>query len=173
METTVAVVTGASRGLGQALAEQLLQAGASVITLARGNNADLAGIAEKHGSRFPVVSAQTGIVRSTNKRDVRTGDTPQPMLIAPAPDDHQRKTELIESLYHRLYLFGPCQTGDDEEMLALASEDDLFLAGCAQGQSWRIHDLGILPIVFLDPLCRIARIGDQYIRTFRCLTVPQ
>lgn len=52
METTVAVVTGASRGLGHALAEQLLQSGASVITLARGSNARLADAAGKHASRL-------------------------------------------------------------------------------------------------------------------------
>lgn len=52
METTVAVVTGASRGLGQSLAEQLLQSGATVITLARSSNNELADVAEKHGARL-------------------------------------------------------------------------------------------------------------------------
>lgn len=50
--STVAIVTGASRGLGLALAEQLLQAGASVITLARGSNDALAEKAAQHGARL-------------------------------------------------------------------------------------------------------------------------
>ena len=50
--TTVAVVTGASRGLGFALAQQLLQTGATVITLARNHNAQLAKTAEQQGARL-------------------------------------------------------------------------------------------------------------------------
>jgi sepiapterin reductase len=39
--STYAIVTGASRGLGLALAQGLLQAGARVLTLSRGHNAEL------------------------------------------------------------------------------------------------------------------------------------
>jgi len=55
--TTVAVVTGASRGLGFALASQLLASGAAVITLARNRNPDLAAIAEQQGARLQQLQA--------------------------------------------------------------------------------------------------------------------
>ena len=54
---TVAVVTGASRGLGKALAEQLLGAGARVITIARSHNPALAEIAQRHGAPLQQVLA--------------------------------------------------------------------------------------------------------------------
>lgn len=50
--TTVAVVTGASRGLGLALARGLLASGATVITLARHTNPELAEEARRHGARL-------------------------------------------------------------------------------------------------------------------------
>jgi len=55
--TTVAVVTGASRGLGLALASQLLASGATVITLARSSSPELDGIARKHGARLQPLQA--------------------------------------------------------------------------------------------------------------------
>ena len=54
---TVAVVTGASRGLGRALAEQLLGSGARVITIARSHNPALAEIAQRHGASLQQVQA--------------------------------------------------------------------------------------------------------------------
>lgn len=50
--TTVAVITGATRGLGYSLADRLLAAGATVITLARSRSDGLAGIAKQHGARL-------------------------------------------------------------------------------------------------------------------------
>src|SRR5690606_28299619 len=55
--STVAVVTGASRGLGEALAEQLLASGASVITLARNQNPRLAEVAAQSGARLQQLGA--------------------------------------------------------------------------------------------------------------------
>ncbi len=54
--STVAVVTGASRGLGEALAEQLLVSGASVISLARSQNARLAEVAAQTGAHLEQLS---------------------------------------------------------------------------------------------------------------------
>lgn len=54
---TVAVVTGASRGLGRALAGQLLAGGATVITLARGSSPELAEAADRHGARLQQLTA--------------------------------------------------------------------------------------------------------------------
>src|SRR5690606_30705989 len=56
-ESTVAIVTGASRGLGEAFAEQLLDAGASVITLARDSNPRLAELASAEGARLQQLQA--------------------------------------------------------------------------------------------------------------------
>lgn len=47
--STYAIVTGASRGLGLALAQGLLQAGARVLTLSRGHNAELEAQAAQAG----------------------------------------------------------------------------------------------------------------------------
>ena len=47
--STYAIVTGASRGLGLALAQGLLQAGAGVLTLARSHNAELEAQAAQAG----------------------------------------------------------------------------------------------------------------------------
>lgn len=47
--STVAVITGASRGLGQALASEWLRTGATVITLARTLSDELAGVASELG----------------------------------------------------------------------------------------------------------------------------
>lgn len=55
--TTVAVVTGATRGLGLALAGRLLESGAAVITLARGHSAELAETAQRHGARLQQLQA--------------------------------------------------------------------------------------------------------------------
>lgn len=55
--STVAVVTGATRGLGQALAAQLLAQGATVITLARGRSTELAELARQHGARLQQLQA--------------------------------------------------------------------------------------------------------------------
>jgi len=55
--STVAVVTGATRGLGLALAGQLLAGGAAVITLARTQSAELADIAREHGARLQQLQA--------------------------------------------------------------------------------------------------------------------
>lgn len=46
------IVTGASRGLGRAIAEQLLQAGQQVLAIARRPDPALAGIAAARGARF-------------------------------------------------------------------------------------------------------------------------
>src|SRR5690606_13016556 len=50
--TTVAVITGATRGLGYSMADRLLAAGATVITLARSSSAGLADVAKQHGARL-------------------------------------------------------------------------------------------------------------------------
>ncbi|NYT24258.1 SDR family NAD(P)-dependent oxidoreductase [Alcaligenaceae bacterium] len=55
--TTIAVISGASRGLGFALASELLASGATVITLARGSNAALGAVADEHGSRVQQLQA--------------------------------------------------------------------------------------------------------------------
>ncbi|NLC35144.1 MAG: SDR family NAD(P)-dependent oxidoreductase [Alcaligenaceae bacterium] len=55
--STVAVITGASRGLGLAMAGQLLAAGATVITLARGTSPALAETAQRHGARLQQLQA--------------------------------------------------------------------------------------------------------------------
>lgn len=47
--STLAIVTGASRGLGEALALELIHAGTPVITLARGRSAALERAGEQHG----------------------------------------------------------------------------------------------------------------------------
>ncbi|MFA7669571.1 MAG: SDR family oxidoreductase [Burkholderiaceae bacterium] len=55
--TTIAVISGASRGLGFALASELLASGATVITLSRNSNAELDAIAAQHGSRVQQLQA--------------------------------------------------------------------------------------------------------------------
>ena len=55
--STVAVVTGASRGLGLALAKQLLSSGASVVTIARSTSDELAQAATTHGARLQQLQA--------------------------------------------------------------------------------------------------------------------
>lgn len=55
--STVAIVTGASRGLGQALALGLLKPGTQLITLARSHNAALATQAAKSGVLLQQVQA--------------------------------------------------------------------------------------------------------------------
>ena len=55
--STVAVVTGASRGLGQALAGRLLASGAHVITIARSQNTELTDLARQHGARLQQIQA--------------------------------------------------------------------------------------------------------------------
>lgn len=65
--TTVAMVTGASRGLGLALARGLLASGATVITLARTHNAELAAEAQQLGAslrQIPCDLADTAAVES-------------------------------------------------------------------------------------------------------------
>jgi benzil reductase ((S)-benzoin forming) len=54
---TVAIVTGASRGLGQALAAALLEQGAHVIALARGRNAELDRLAGQGSGRLEQIQA--------------------------------------------------------------------------------------------------------------------
>lgn len=53
----VAVVTGASRGLGLHLAGQLLAEGATVVTLSRSHSAELAAQAQQHGARLQQLQA--------------------------------------------------------------------------------------------------------------------
>lgn len=53
----VAVVTGASRGLGFSLARELLASGATVITLARNQNTELGEFAEQNGGRLQQLRA--------------------------------------------------------------------------------------------------------------------
>lgn len=55
--STVAVITGASRGLGHALAAELLASGATVITLARSSDPALAETARRHGARLQQLQA--------------------------------------------------------------------------------------------------------------------
>lgn len=55
--TTVAVVTGASRGLGRSLAARLLESGATVITLARTQSGELAQKAQQTGARLQQLEA--------------------------------------------------------------------------------------------------------------------
>jgi sepiapterin reductase len=55
--STVAVITGASRGLGNALALALLQPGTQLITVARGPNAALADQASASGSPLQQIQA--------------------------------------------------------------------------------------------------------------------
>lgn len=67
----VAVVTGASRGLGQALAAQLLASGVTVITLARNPNPELAEVAARHGARLHELQAdlsQTASIEAAAQR---------------------------------------------------------------------------------------------------------
>src|SRR5690554_3887988 len=54
---TVAIVTGASRGLGQALALGLLQQGAQVITVSRNHDASLARHAADNGLKLQQIQA--------------------------------------------------------------------------------------------------------------------
>lgn len=56
-ESTIAVVTGATRGLGLALADQLLESGATVITLARSHSTELEDAAARHGARLQQLQA--------------------------------------------------------------------------------------------------------------------
>lgn len=79
--TTVAVVTGASRGLGLALARALLSSGATVITLSRHSNAQLATDAGQNGARLQQLQADlsdasaietaAGLVSAALPRDAR------------------------------------------------------------------------------------------------------
>jgi len=62
--STVAVVTGASRGLGLALAGRLLARGATVITLARNSSPRLAAIAQQHGARLQQLRADLSLTAS-------------------------------------------------------------------------------------------------------------
>lgn len=55
--STVAVITGASRGLGHALAGQLLSSGARVITLARNRSSALDEVAAQHNGRLQQLQA--------------------------------------------------------------------------------------------------------------------
>lgn len=57
LSSTVAVVTGASRGLGEALAARLLADGARVITVSRTRSAHLAEIAARNGALLQQIDA--------------------------------------------------------------------------------------------------------------------
>jgi len=59
--STVAVVTGASRGLGLALARQLLSSGTSVITISRSTSPELARAAEASGARLQQLQADLSV----------------------------------------------------------------------------------------------------------------
>src|SRR5450830_853992 len=52
MTTSLYILTGASRGMGLALAEQLLQAGNTLLTLQRSPHPDLPALAEARGARL-------------------------------------------------------------------------------------------------------------------------
>lgn len=54
---TIAIVTGASRGLGEALAAGLLQRGTAVITVSRGSSAQLSSLAERSQTSLVQISA--------------------------------------------------------------------------------------------------------------------
>lgn len=77
--TTVAVVTGASRGLGLALARRLLACGAAVVTVARHASTELAADAQRHGASLQqlqcdlsepsAIEAAAGLVSAALPRD--------------------------------------------------------------------------------------------------------
>jgi len=63
-KSTVAVVTGASRGLGLALTRELLSSGAMVVTVARTHNAELDALAQQNG--FHLQQVQADLSDATN-----------------------------------------------------------------------------------------------------------
>lgn len=54
---SLAIVTGASRGLGEALAAEFLRAGTALITLARGRSGTLDALAQQHGTPLTQLQA--------------------------------------------------------------------------------------------------------------------
>jgi len=70
MTNTVAILTGASRGLGAALARTLLEAGVRLTTLARTRDAELAAYAEERG--VPLRQIQTDLSDPTAAVDAAT-----------------------------------------------------------------------------------------------------
>jgi NAD(P)-dependent dehydrogenase (short-subunit alcohol dehydrogenase family) len=53
---SVALVTGSNRGIGRAITEALLAAGASKVYAAARNTSDLAKLKEQHGSRLELLT---------------------------------------------------------------------------------------------------------------------
>ena len=77
-----ALVTGASRGIGAAMAEALAQAGADVILVARGDCADIRKSVEAAGRRAHLLPADLGVRSSVEKLLAALGrDVPLPDIL--------------------------------------------------------------------------------------------
>lgn len=55
--STLVIISGASRGLGEAMAQVCLKRGATVVALARNDNPGLAALAQEHGSHYHFIPA--------------------------------------------------------------------------------------------------------------------
>ena len=96
--TTYAIVTGASRGLGLALAQGLIQAGARILTLSRSHNAELESQAAQAGCSLRQI--QVDLV----------GDNPEIPRIVTVPGDRgtARPAQEISSVHWVALLFRYC-----------------------------------------------------------------
>jgi 2-dehydro-3-deoxy-D-gluconate 5-dehydrogenase len=83
LDGQVAVVTGASRGLGAAIAEGLAAAGAEVALLARGACSDVARAVQAHGRRAACIEVDLGVPNagSTALRQVAEQLGPPTILV--------------------------------------------------------------------------------------------
>lgn len=80
--STYAIVTGASRGLGQALAEGLMGPGTQVVTLSRGHHAALAARAAETGCRLQQIQVDLSDPAATERCAAQ--------IIADMPGDARR-----------------------------------------------------------------------------------
>ena len=67
MNQTITVITGATRGLGLALTEALLQAGSHVIAMGRASNVELERLAAEHGERLLLIQGDLADAESTQR----------------------------------------------------------------------------------------------------------